>query len=63
MKGGKVDAVMGMKIMLYTYCTAFSVDPKYAYETPATLVKEMLEIHGEVKKIESEELDKARKGM
>jgi len=62
LKGGKVDAVMGMKIMLYTYCTAFSVDPKNAYETPAHLIKEMLEIHGEVKKIESEEMDKVRKG-
>ena len=51
-----------MKIMLYSYRSAFHVNPKEAYETPASLSKEMLEIHGEVKKIESEEMDKARKG-
>ena len=62
MKGGSVDTKVGMKIMLYSYCSAFHVDPKDAYETPASLIKEMLEIHGEVKKIESEEMDKASKG-
>tara|TARA_R100000329_G_C7590715_1_gene209500 strand:- start:611 stop:769 length:159 start_codon:yes stop_codon:yes gene_type:complete len=51
-----------MKIMLYSYCSAFHVNPKDAYETPASLIKEMLEIHGEVKKIESEEMNKASKG-
>lgn len=57
-----MDTRVGMKIMLYTYCSAFHVDPKNAYETPASLIREMLEIHGEVKKIESEEIKKASKG-
>jgi len=49
--------------MLYTYCTAFSIDPKDAYDTPVTLIKEMLEIHGEVKKLESEAMNKVNKGV
>ena len=61
MKGGSVDAGMGMKIMLYTYCTTFSINPAVAYETPATLIKEMLEIHAEVKTMEQEAMEKARK--
>jgi|TARA_R100000005_G_C4802312_1_gene93262 hypothetical protein len=62
LKGGSVDTRVGMKVMLYSYCSAFHVNPKDAYDTPASLIKEMLEIHGEVKKIESEEMKKATKG-
>ncbi len=57
-----MDTRVGMKIMLYSYCSAFHVNPKDAYDTPASLIKEMLDIHGEVKKIESEEMKKATKG-
>ncbi len=57
-----MDTRVGMKVMLYSYCSAFHVNPKDAYDTPASLIKEMLEIHGEVKKIESEEMKKATKG-
>ena len=57
-----MDTRVGMKVMLYSYCSAFHVNPKDAYDTPASLIKEMLEIHGEVKKIESEEIKKASKG-
>jgi hypothetical protein len=48
--------------MIYTYSTTFSISPLEAYCTPAILVKQMLEVHGEVKKIEAEEMEKARKG-
>lgn len=48
--------------MIYTYSTTFSTSPLEAYCTPAVLVKQMLEVHGEVKKIEAEEMEKARKG-
>lgn len=47
--------------MIYTYSTTFSTSPLEAYCTPAILVKQMLEVHGEVKKIESEEMDKINK--
>tara|TARA_R110002051_G_scaffold322632_2_gene413630 strand:- start:1123 stop:1269 length:147 start_codon:yes stop_codon:yes gene_type:complete len=48
--------------MIYTYSTTFSISPLEAYCTPAILVKQMLEIHGEVKKIEAEELNKIKQG-
>lgn len=44
--------------MLYTYCSTFHINPMEAYDTPFALVKQLLEIHGEFKKIESEEMDK-----
>ena len=47
--------------MIYTYSTTFSTSPLEAYHTPAILVAQMLEIHGEVKKIESEEFEKVKK--
>lgn len=49
------------RIMIYTYSTTFNSSPLEAYNTPAVLVKQMLEVHGEVKKIEAEEMEKARK--
>lgn len=47
-----------MKILLYTYCSTFKVNPIEAQNTPLELIIEMLQIHGEVKKIEAEELEK-----
>ena len=51
---------MASKIMIYTYATTFHISPIEAYNTPSSVVKEMLEIHGEIKRIESEEIDKAK---
>tara|TARA_A100001201_G_scaffold140280_1_gene133218 strand:- start:361 stop:507 length:147 start_codon:yes stop_codon:yes gene_type:complete len=48
--------------MIYTYSETFGVSPLEAYNTPATLIHEMMEIHGEIKRIEAEEMEKARKG-
>ena len=49
------------RIMVYTFGTTFHVNPLEVYLTPASLVRDMLEIHGEVKRLESEELEKIRK--
>ena len=46
--------------MLYVYCSVFHVNPTDAYNTPASLIRELLEIHGEVKRIEAEELNKLK---
>jgi len=46
--------------MIYTYSSTFHINPIEAYNTPASVVKEMLEIHGEIKRLESEELEKAK---
>jgi len=50
-----------MKIMLYTYCQTFKINPMDAYETPMSIVMDMLTIHGEFKKLEAEELEKKMK--
>jgi len=47
--------------MIYTYATTFHISPLEAYNTPASLVKEMLEIHGEIKRVESEEMEKMKR--
>jgi len=62
LKGGDVPPNIASRIMIYTYSTTFSISPLEAYCTPAILVKQMLEIHGEVKKLEAEEMEKAKKG-
>jgi len=58
LKGGQVSPIIASKVMIYTYASTFNINPLDAYNTPASLVKEMLNIHGEVKKIESEEIEK-----
>lgn len=50
-----------MRIALYTYCNTFKISPLEAYHTPASLIKEMLMIHGEAKKLEAEAIDNAMK--
>jgi hypothetical protein len=46
--------------MVYTLAQAFSINPVDVYNMPMSLAKEMLIIHGEVKKIEIEEIEKAK---
>ncbi len=62
MRGGAVEPITATKIMLYTYCTAFHINPVDAYNTPVSIIKDMLEIHTEIKKLESDELDKIKRG-
>ena len=61
LKGGSVSPIMASRIMIYTYASTFNINPLEAYDTPFSLVKEMLEIHGEVKKLEAEEMERASK--
>lgn len=60
MKGGSNDPVSASKVMVYTLAQAFSINPIEVYNMPMTLAQEMLLIHGEVKKIEVEEIEKAK---
>ncbi len=60
MKGGSSDPITASKIMVYTLAQAFSINPVEVYNMPMSLAKEMLLIHGEVKKIEAESLEQAR---
>ena len=54
---------IALKMMLYTYCSVFHINPIEAHETPLNVIIEMLQIHGEVKKLESDELSKAKRGV
>ncbi len=49
--------------MVYTLAQAFSISPIEVYNMPISLALEMLAIHGEVKKLEAEELEKAQRSM
>tara|TARA_R100000152_G_C6743091_1_gene166826 strand:+ start:210 stop:401 length:192 start_codon:yes stop_codon:yes gene_type:complete len=60
LKGGSSDPITASKIMVYTLAQAFSINPVEVYNMPMSLAKEMLLIHGEVKKIEAESLEQAR---
>jgi len=60
LKGGSSDPVTASKIMVYTLAQAFSINPVDVYNMPMSLAKEMLVIHGEVKKLESEEIEKVK---
>jgi hypothetical protein len=47
-----------LDILFYSYCKAFSINPKDALETPVELMKRMLLIESVVKDIEQEEMQK-----
>mgnify|MGYP003109062362 CR=1 FL=1 len=47
--------------MFYSYCRAFKINPNEALNTPVSLIKKMLLIHGVAKELEHEELEKAKK--
>jgi len=44
--------------MLYSYCQAFKISPNEARNTPLHLMLEMLQIHGEVEELKSDEIQK-----
>ena len=50
-----------MNGFLYSYCNIFHIDPMTAKNTPISLIKTMMTVHGEVKKIEAEEIQKHMK--
>ena len=56
-----VSPNIAMDIMLYTYCDLFKINPVDAKNTPIELVVKMLAIHGQVKALEMEELDKVKR--
>lgn len=61
--GGKAAPRLTSQIIVYTLATAFSMSPLEVYKMPAELVIDMLTIHGEVKRLEAEEMAKAQKTM
>tara|TARA_R100000479_G_scaffold141629_2_gene77425 strand:- start:13086 stop:13265 length:180 start_codon:yes stop_codon:yes gene_type:complete len=52
---------LSSQLVVYTLATAFSISPLEVYAMPASMVKDMLRIHGEVKRMEAEEMEKIEK--
>jgi len=50
-----------MDVLLYSYCSIFHINPLEAKQTPVSIIQKMMLIHGEVKRIETEEIQKTLK--
>jgi len=60
-RGGNASPELSSQLIVYTLATTFSISPMEVYKMPASLVKDMLSIHKEVKLLEVEEMDKIQK--
>ena len=47
-----------MKMMLYSYCRIFNINPMEAKDTPISRMLEMLQIQGEVESFKNEEIER-----
>jgi len=61
LRGGKAEPKDASLIVVYTLAKALSISPLEIYKMPAELVMDLLAIHGAVKELESEEIDKKMK--
>jgi len=61
LRGGKAEPKDASLIVVYTLAKALSISPLEIYKMPAELVMDLLAIHGAVKELESEEIDKQMK--
>jgi hypothetical protein len=56
--GGEVEAELAFKMLLYSYCKIFQINPMEAQHTPLILMMEMLHIHGETETYKAEQIEK-----
>jgi hypothetical protein len=61
LNGGEISPVLASRIMLYTYCNTFKINPIEAYQTPISIIKNMLTIHQEVEELKAKEIQKQMK--
>jgi len=61
LRGGKAKPHEASLIVVYTLAKALSISPLEIYQMPASLVRDLLAVHGAVKEIESEEMEKEMK--
>tara|TARA_Y100000592_G_scaffold101019_1_gene184595 strand:+ start:722 stop:961 length:240 start_codon:yes stop_codon:yes gene_type:complete len=59
--GREVEPSIAFRVILYSYCKAFSISPAEAQHTPMKLMSEMLQIHAEVEHMKSKEIEKEMK--
>lgn len=58
LRGGKAEPHEASLIVVYTLAKALSISPLEIYQMPASLVQDLLRVHGAVKELEAEELKK-----
>ena len=58
---GESDPPTASLIIVYTLAKALKISPLEVYAMPATLVIEMLTIHGIMEELKAEEMEKAQK--
>ena len=58
LSGREVEPAIAFRVILYTYCSVFHVDPAIAQNSPMKLMMEMLQVHSEVEQLKSKELEK-----
>ena len=56
--GREVEPSIAFRVILYSYCKAFSISPAEARHTPMKLIIEMLQIHSEVEEMKNREMEK-----
>jgi len=59
--GGKVEPLIALDVLLYSYSMAFHINPYEAKDVPMSFLGKMLGIHGVIKELEAEELKKIRR--
>ena len=57
-EGGKAEPHEASLIVVYTLAKALSISPLEIYQMPASLVQDLLRVHGAVLELEAEEMDK-----
>ena len=61
LSGREVEPAIAFRVILYTYCSVFHVDPAIAQNSQMKLMMEMLQVHSEVEQLKSKELEKEMK--
>ena len=62
-RSGKADPSTASLIVVYTLAQALGISPLEIYKMPATLVQDLLSIHGIIEEMKAEEIEKKTKKM
>ena len=60
-RGKETTPKIASLMVVYMLSKALAISPLEVYKMPASLVQDLLTIHGTVKELESEEMDKMQK--
>ena len=63
MRGKQCDPYTASQMAVYGMAQAFNISPMQVYEMPMNMVRDFLEIHGEVEFYKNEEMNKKMKNV